>query len=360
MKPIRREDLDALMSDTHPPAISLYLPTVRAGREVQQNHIRFGNLLREAEGALTERGVDEPTREALLAPLRRLRDDDTFWQHQDLGLAIYRDRERTAVHALPVPVESRAHVGEVFVVRPVLPLIDYDGRFYVLEFGRETVALHVGTRYELRPVILPEDTPTCLEDVVGERLSGPHVQHHSGNGPGETAVFHGQGAGSTKEDGELRKYTAWVARTLPAAMDPDAPVVLAGTEKLVGLFRKVSGWSTLCDDWIHGATGRFEVGALHAKSWAIAEPVIRARRMKHLDAIEGLESAGKATHDLRAALDAARAGRVEALYLTGAVEGDADQVEALARETWLKGGRVFEVDPPMLPGDRTFEAVMRY
>ncbi len=361
MKPIRREDLDALMTDTQGPAISLYLPTVRAGREVQQNPIRFGNLVREVERRLAERDdIDESTRSALLAPLIRMRDDHEFWQHQDHGLAVYRGRERTSAHALPVPVETSAHIGPAFVVRPVLPLVDFDGRFHVVEFGQETVNLYVGTRYELRPVILPEDTPTCLADVVGHRLSGPHVQHHSGNGPGQAAVFHGQGAGETKEDGELRKYAAWVARTLPAAMDPDAPVVLAGTENNVGLFRKVCDWNRLCADWIHGAPGRFEADDLHEKSWAVAEPVIRARRMRHLGAIEGLESKGKATHDLDDAIDAARAGRVEALYLTDAIDADPARIETLARETWIKGGRVFEVDQPMLPGDRTFEAVMRY
>lgn len=361
MKPIRKEDLDALMADVKPPAITIYLPTVRAGRQVRQNPIRFGNLVRAVQKQLdADDGLDDDARDSLLAPLQVLREDYTFWQHQSEGLVVFRDRDRIAVHPLPVAVDPQAHVGSTYAIRPVLPLMMFDGRFHLLEFGQEDVHLYAGTRYELREVILPEDTPTCLQDVVGHRLEGPHLQHHSGNGAGQTAIFHGQGAGDTKEDGEMRKYATWVAHSLPQAMDPEAPVVLAGTEKTVGLFRRVCGWQTLCDDWVHGAPGSFDAEDLHARAWAIVEPKVRERLMRRLDAIEGLESKGQATHDLDAALDAARQGRVDTLYLTGEMNGEAERIEELARETYDKGGRVFEVEPPMLPGDRAFEAVFRY
>lgn len=357
MKPIRSEEIDALMTDIRPPAVSLYLPTEHAGPPTRKNAIRFGNLLREATDRLAD--LDPEARGALLAPLEAMRDENAFWQHQARGLAVFRDRERTAFFSLPVEVESAVHVGPRFAIRPLLPLVHFDGRFHIVEFGQETVKLYAGTRYELRPVLLPEETPTGLTDVVGAELDGPHLQQHSGNGPGRRTLFHGHGAGASKEDGEMRKYAAHVARTLPRAMDPEAPVVLAGTESAIGLFRKVAGWSNLCERWINGAPGRFDRDGLHEKGWAIAGPVIRRRRMRHLDDIEGLESHGRATHTLDDALEAARAGRVEALYLTGRAPNDAD-FEELARHTWRNGGRIFEVEAPDLPGERTFAAVLRY
>ncbi len=358
-KPVRAEDIDALISAAHPPAISIYLPTIRAGREVRQNAIRFGNLVRDAAAALDAQGVSPEARATALEPLEKLVDDNDFWQHQQHGLAIFRDARSTHVFPLPETVPEAVTVGERFAVRPLLPLVHFDGRYHVLAFGRDDVRLFAGDRHGLRAVELPDDTPTGLIDVVGAQRIGPHVQHHSGNGPGQTAVFHGQGAGADKEDGELRKYTAWVARTLRPALEPNAPVVLAGTERSIGRFRAVADWPTLCEAWIGGAPGDADVDALHAEAWTIVEPVLRARVMTHLGRFDGLESAERATHDLSTALKAARSGRVEALYFSEDAPVDAG-FEELAQETWSNGGLIFEVEAPALPGQRAFEAVFRY
>ena len=52
-----RPDLDNLLKTQAGPCVSIFLPTERAGREVQQNPIRLKNLLKEAEHRLKDLGV---------------------------------------------------------------------------------------------------------------------------------------------------------------------------------------------------------------------------------------------------------------------------------------------------------------
>jgi hypothetical protein len=88
MDVIRRTDLERLALRGAGPSVSLFLPTHRAGPEVQQAPIRLKNLLREATRALQADGVKAPMVHAVLAPLQRLVNDGLFWQYQSDGLAL--------------------------------------------------------------------------------------------------------------------------------------------------------------------------------------------------------------------------------------------------------------------------------
>jgi hypothetical protein len=86
---VRRTDLQRLALPRHGPCVSVFLPTHRAGREVEQVPIRLKNLLRQATDVLKTDGVRAPEIERLLAPLRGLLDDRLFWQYQSDSLALY-------------------------------------------------------------------------------------------------------------------------------------------------------------------------------------------------------------------------------------------------------------------------------
>ena len=69
MDVIRRTDLQRLALGRPGPCGSVFLPTHRAGPEVQQGPIRLKNLLRQATEALKADGVRAPEIDQLLAPL---------------------------------------------------------------------------------------------------------------------------------------------------------------------------------------------------------------------------------------------------------------------------------------------------
>ena len=66
MKSLSKDELKTLMSKQKGPCISMFMPAYRAGAEIQQNQIRFRNLLREAEEKLIAAGCRAPEAKALL------------------------------------------------------------------------------------------------------------------------------------------------------------------------------------------------------------------------------------------------------------------------------------------------------
>ena len=78
------------------PCVSIYMPTVRAGAEAQQNPIRFKNLLRSSMKNWRRRAWRAPTAAELMAPVRDLVDDPAFWQEQGDGLVVFRSPDVSA------------------------------------------------------------------------------------------------------------------------------------------------------------------------------------------------------------------------------------------------------------------------
>jgi len=129
---IRQTDLERLALQGAGPCVSLFLPTHRAGPEVQQAPIRLKNLLRQAIQDLQTDGVRAPTIKRLLAPLWRLVDDGLFWQYQSDGLALYSRPGWWRSFRVPLDLPELAVVGDRFHVSPLLRLLTGDGHFLVL------------------------------------------------------------------------------------------------------------------------------------------------------------------------------------------------------------------------------------
>src|SRR5512134_2042147 len=98
---LTKEELAALTEALATPTVSIFMPTHRVGREVQQNPVRLKNLLGEAKQKLVERGMRSPEAEQLLEPAQALLDNTDFWQHQSDGLAIFAAPDLMRTYRLP-------------------------------------------------------------------------------------------------------------------------------------------------------------------------------------------------------------------------------------------------------------------
>src|SRR5687767_1728134 len=94
-------DLKTLIDQPAQLALSLYMPTFRAGAETQQNRTRLHNLLRAAEAQLAAQHVAEAERTTLLAPIRALLDVPEPLQRGD-GLALFSAPEFLRLYHLPI------------------------------------------------------------------------------------------------------------------------------------------------------------------------------------------------------------------------------------------------------------------
>ena len=121
MDKITREELKELSAHSRELCVSLFMPAFRAGRETEQNPIRFKNLLKEAENRLSASGARPPEIQELFKPARSLVDDPLFWQHQGDGLAVFLSADYFKKFRLPLTFQESVTLARRFHFTPLLP-----------------------------------------------------------------------------------------------------------------------------------------------------------------------------------------------------------------------------------------------
>jgi hypothetical protein len=367
------------------PAVSLYMPTFRAGREMRQNSIRFKNLLKQTAAQLSERGLSEDETRQLLAEATSLETNDYWWQHQSDGLAVFLSAERFTYYRIPLALEERVSVGRRFYVRPMLPLLEDDGRFHVLVVSQNRVRLLEGTHYsvsELDPSGLPGDLRSALNiDEYADSLQ----QHSTGMAEGSQGTFHFHGHGSSDKDvrkkDELLPFLRRVDAALARYVDNDhVPLVFAGVDYLFPLFQQTCTHKGLAHEAISGSASTLSPEKLHEHAWRIVEPIFRRCRDTAWNRYQELATTELASDELVDVIRAAATGQVDVLFVANGAEqwGVVDeQVGAVSLvpspgenaeellnyaevQTLTHGGAVFSLPRDCFPVDTAATAILRY
>ena len=380
-----RHDLDELLACDEFPCISIYLPTHPAGREVRQDAIRLRKLLAAAAKRLAAEHRP-PDIGALLEPARRLVDDEEFWRYQDQGLGVFLGSGFNRIHKLPIAVPEELVIADHFCIKPLLPLIDQAGSFWVLALSAGRTRLCQGSRWTFAEVT-GLDLPQGLAEIWGEtEYQEAHKASPTGRPQrGPSGLAKAQALGESPD--ELHKaQLIELLRRISAAVEPvvkhqPAPVILAAEPKIQGHFRQLAKWKELLPDGILEFPDAMPEGDLHRKAWAIFAP--REERLR-VDALGRLESllgnGGKATTKPEEIVKAARYGRVDRLFLCDGrtlwgrfderqdrvvshrepAVGDDDLLDYAALMTLRQGGNVTLVDRTQLPPDGSAAAILRY
>ena len=383
-------ELKQLVEQSQCPCVSIYMPTVQAGAETQQNPIRFKNLIRQAEAALQENyQLRHPEVLNLLQPAMDL-DQEDFWQHQDSGLAIFAANNFFHYYKLPLDFEESVLVGEQFYLKPLMPLLMSDGRFYLLALSQKQIRLFEGSRYSIREVEL-EDVPTNMDETLLYDETAKDGQFRISTGKGgtnnsfqKTGNVHGQGSPDRdKPKVDILQFFHRVDEGLQKYLhDEYAPLVLAGVEYLLPIYREANSYQHLVDEIISVENiGILEPNhELHAQVWSIVEPYYTRAQQTAIDQYYELSGSGKTSKDLKEAVAAAYYGRVDQLFVAINVHewgqfdpqanelqhhseaelGDEDLLNAAAIQTLLNGGTVYALEPDDVPDTAHLAAIFRY
>ncbi len=378
---LSQQELKSVIAETHEPAISIFLPTHRAGREIQQDPIRLKNLLKRAGEQLIQGGSRPADARELLAPITDLLDDNAFWRHQSDGLALFRSRDVFRVYRVPLSLSEFVSVSDRFYLKPLLPLLVNDARFYVLALSQKNVRLLECTRDQVHPIDLPE-VPQGLEAALSEGRD-PQLQHHSvPMGATEATQFHGQGVGTDDfAVANLTQYFHRVDRGLNDVLtDGKAPLVLACVDYLAPLFRRVTRYHTILEPVLSGNPDGLSDAELQQKAWELVEPYfLQERTIAAAKYHQGLAE-GRAGHQLAEVLPAAHQGRIATLFVPLGVRrwgryifdsstldehdqeqpGDDELLDLASIQTVLHGGTVYGVRPEEIPDQQVLAAVYRF
>ena len=379
---LSRQQLHELMTVRAEVCVSVYLPTHRGGAEVQQDPIRLKNLLREAEEELARGGRRPDTK--LLEPAWRLVEDQLFWRHQSEGLALFVAPGAFHSYHLPRQFEERVVVGERFYLKPLLPLVSGDGRFYVLALSQNQVRLLEATRHSIRELPLGEEVPQSLPEALGHDWEERSLQFHSGTAASKGhrgTIFHGHGVGKDDEKQEIVQFCHYVDRGLRNLLeDQSLPLVVAAVEYVIPIFRDASAYPRVLERGVPGNPETVPLEELRKRAWEIVEPEFLAAEEQARQRFEDLAGTARATAALEEIVPASHDGRIETLFVAEGTQGwgsydpetrqvevrpepadgDQDLLDLVALQCLLHGGEVFAVPAERIPGGASQAAIFRY
>jgi hypothetical protein len=382
---LKQADLKQLLEISDERCLSLYMPTHRAGRDQQEDPIRYKNLLGAAEQKLAESGARSPQVRTFLQPAEDLLRDGLFWQHQSDGLAVFLSERFFLTYRLPATFKALMVLGNTFHIKPLLPVLSGDGRFYLLMISRNQIRLFLGTRETIGQVELPNvpaNFETALSTDEPENYRGFHTGTRAPAGGERPATFYGQNP-QDQEKPELLRYFQYVDQALTALLeDQTIPMVLVGVEFLHPIYHQANTYQNLLDKGVTGNAEEADLRDLHKRAWEIVEPIFKREHEQAAQLFQQYEGEqnGMATSDLKAGVKAAQVGRVATLFVPLGIEQwgryepethrvvldpgpqpeNQDLYDLAARQTLLNSGRVFAVPADELPGDGDLAAILRY
>ena len=380
MKLLTLEELSGLLAPHGEPCLSFFMPTHRYLPGSAEDPIRFKNLLKQAERLLSEKWGERDIR-AVLAPVERLADPE-FWRFQMDGLAVFRSRDELVFFRLPGRLPERVVVADSYHVRPLLPFLESNRRFYLLCLGQKAVAFYDGSEHAFGPVDLlglPKSLTDALGLERGERLLGTHAAGRGLKAP----VFHGPGAPSPRGKDDLVRFFRAIDQALWEKLrDERTPLLLAGPAQHFPLYRDVSRYPHLAPVGVEGSFEGASPEEIHQKAWPVARQVFRAVEEKGLADYERARNRGLAADVLTDVARAAVTGRVRQLLLgdhrplygridpvTGEVTlhgteqsgpVDDDLLDDLAEAVLVRGGDVLLMPQERMPGDAAAVATLRW
>jgi hypothetical protein len=359
------------------------MPTYRAGREVRQNSIRFKNLVGEAREQLEVQGLRSQKIHKLLNPALRLLKNSNFWQRQSDGLAVFLSGEKFIHYRVPYGFTELVVVHSRFHIKPLLALLKGDGRFYILAISQKNVRLLQGSQFSVSEVDLG-DVPQSLHEALGYDNLEKHLQFHTGttSQPGKRrAMYHGHGAGKDDMKTRILRYFQVVNKGLYEFIgSEDTPLVLAGVDYIVSLYREANTYSHLMEDDIRGNPDDWSDAELHKRSWSIVRPIFLRFQKEAREEYERQMAKDRASDRLEAIVPAAYRGRVAVLFMPLGIQKwgvykprkneillqeearatNQDLLDFAAAQTLINGGRVYVLDPEKMPNNTSIAAIFRY
>lgn len=386
MDEVGQESLRDLVNASGP-CVSMFLPTHRGGAETTQDPVRLKNLLRQAEDQL-EHGAMRPVEaRELLEPARRLLDDYGFWQHQSDGLALYVAPGRFHSYRVPISLPERVVAGPHFCLKPLLPLLSENGRFFILALSQNQVRLLSCTPFHVEEVSL-DGMPTSMEEAMrDENIEADNSYQIWGASPPPTgtgpraAVVIGRGRTDVDQKDRLQEYFRKIDAGICAKIkDHPAPLLLAAVEFHHPLYRQVSSCAWLRPEGILGNPDLLRPEQLLERAIPLVEPHLLSPRERDRAKFYEQLGTGRASQEWAEIMPAVLQGRVEAMFVAQRTEqwarldpdswavelhpeaqpDNVDLMDVAAIHAWLGGARVHLVPLDAVPGGGMVAAIFRY
>ncbi|MEL6579293.1 MAG: hypothetical protein AAFQ14_06055 [Cyanobacteria bacterium J06621_12] len=359
-------------------SVSLYMAAEKAGAETRKNPIRFKNLLSEAQEKLANRSNAEL--DEVLESAHNYIERHDFWQHQDSGLAFFINSDGIKYYRLPHSFEEQVEIGDRFYLKPLLPLLTNNNKFYLLALSQNEVKFFLGSRYGLNQIELPQAVPVSLAEALKHDDPEKQTQYHSGDAGG-SPIYHGQGVAGTDNKDEIKRFFQQVDHGLTDVLqESSTPLILAGVEFLLPIYHEANSYSNLLEEGITGNPENVSTQDLHQQAWAIIEPRFTTEKKAAMEEYHNQSSVGLSSSGLAEIVAGAANGQIDTLFVTAdaqawgtydrqankvqindeATPDSIDLINFAATQTYLQKGKVYTVDASEISEGKKIFAILRF
>lgn len=364
---ITKKKFNNLLAYRNDFVVSIFIPTTRTSN-FQKDQLYLKNALQTAKQGLEDRGMTTKETHQFLGKAYALLDDDNYWNHLSDGLALFIGPDFFEKFELPIAFNKQTLIGGKFYLRPVMPMMTGESRFFLLALSLNEVKFYEGSRYSITPVIIEDLVPEDMESVLVDIGAKESLQMHQGGG--NQAVFHGQNKATDKKLKNYEKYFRFIDKGLMEMLhDEKVPMVIAAVDYLVPIYKDVSAYSNIVTEHINGNPERSTPVDLHRRAMNILEDFNQNQKAKLKNNFGDYLASDKASFSITDIVKSAHDGKVENLLINQDYQSwghyneekrlvvihkekqadSEDLIDLAARYTYEQGGNVYTCTREDLP-----------
>ena len=383
-QPLTKSVFEALSKQQAAHAVSMYMPMYKGGKE-QNEGLGQANLktcIKEVHKLLANYQIPEKEILEYLKPIDEIVSNINIWRNPAEGLAIFLDKEEgLRMYPLPISFERQVYVAGHYYMQPLFELFSDDGMYYYLALSQDFVKLFEGSRYSFKEATVTDIMPASLEDVVGADFKEKQLQVRTGHSAHKVGAFHGYGEGKDDKEKELQNYFGQINKAVNECIkNKNAPLVLACSDGVHGMYKKVNTYPHLYEDHLPGDPEYRDVATAHKESLKLLNDYFLATRRDKINAYKEAAHTGRTSYRQSEILEAALEGTIDTLFINKSeslfgifkvanscliVDSKKDThnvslTNLAGVKTFLKGGNVYVLEDAKMPiGNKPLNALFR-
>jgi hypothetical protein len=342
----------------------------------------FKNILQQVTASLKRKKIDDAIIAKMLKPGFELIRNDAFWRNLTTGLAVFISDDYFRYLKMPCQPREKIMVNSSFYVSPLMPVVSNSDYFYLLVLSKKQALFYRADAFGMVQIQV-DGMPNGVDDVVHfEEKDDQKLFRTGSSGAGGGANYHGMGAGKPDDKANLAMYFDEVDETLWKEVlgKETAPLLLAGVEYLIPIYKSVAQYNHIWEDAITGNQEHADLNELYQQSRRKMQSYFDERHVKALEAYANSSATELTSSIPEDVIPAAHYKRVWHLFvredaqLWGTFDemnnklvihqqqqgGDEDLIDKAISKTILNAGEVHRLPAERMPADSPIAALMRY
>lgn len=258
-----QRQLNVLIKAKRDYCVSIYAPFVNAGSSDKSNYIELKNMIRDAKAVLRKSGAKPELIDNMLQKVQNFVDTPKFWPVKGESVAFFLGKDIFKTYYLPkkyAPI--KLEIGTGFYLEPLIRSIKNNKSYHVLTLSHKLLHIYKGDNFSLRQVNIknfPHNMKKALNIDEYPNWRETHTIAPASNGKGSEA-YHGQyNVKETDKDMLLQYFRLVDQRLHPYLKRTGTPLILAGVQYLMPIYRKANTYPHLLPGGISGNFDRPEI-----------------------------------------------------------------------------------------------------